>query len=129
MNKLKINEFIKQNNNNKLLDSTDKMNNMPPSLERYNQKNVQQDEISRKQSASIKKAHKDNKDKKIKIIHTTFKNDFLIEKTNKERHSCECKKDSNEKKSGISKDTSGEEGKKNNQPLLRKDNDENNKNI
>ena len=127
LNKLKINEVIKQNNNNKLLDSTDKMNNMPPSLERYNQKNEQQEEISRKQSASIKKGHKDNKDKKIKITHTTFKNDFLIEKTNKERHSCECKKDSNENKKSIHKDSSREEDKNNNQPLLTKDNDENNK--
>ena len=87
LNKLKINEDMKQNNNNnKRLDSTDKMNNIPPSLERLNQEN-EQEEISRKQSINNKKDNNNksnNRNNRFSIA--SFKNDFLVEKTNKDKY-------------------------------------------
>ena len=87
LNKLKINEDMKQkNNNNKRLDSTDKMNNIPPSLERLNQEN-EQEEISRKESINNKKDNNNksnNRNKRFSIA--SLKNDFLVEKTNKDKY-------------------------------------------
>jgi len=83
LNKLKINEIMKQNNN-KGLDSTDKMKNIP-SLERLNKQE------KKEENKNIKKEENKNKNKKIITHKPSLKNDLLAKKIYEKRNTLEIK--------------------------------------
>ena len=118
LNKLKIKEIIKPENNKKL-DSTDRMMN-PPSLEKLNQKNEKVEKIEKKILTNEEEHHHKCRNKKIKVLNKALTDAILAKKTNEDKnlqHNKEDKKEENKE--------SSEEEPENESPKLTKENYEN----
>ena len=120
LNKLKLREIIKPENNKKL-DSTDRMVN-PPSLEKLNQQNEKVEKIDKKILINKEEHHQKCNNKKIKVLNNALTNAILAKKTNEDKnlqHNKEDKKEEN-------KESSDEEPENENEaPKLTKENYEN----
>ena len=115
LNKLKINNEINKNNI-KRLDSTDKMNN-PPSFERNNSQ--QKDEEAKNEKDLKEDKKKSNKN--IESYYSSLKNDLLANKMKKENKN--IKNEENEENE--SQENSGEDNEEKETPVLSKENLEN----